>query len=65
MNNGETIVIQINGKKRSLIITENNPSEADVMGIIKKDPATCKYLENKKIKKTIYIKNKLINLILQ
>ena len=58
------IVIQINGKKRSLIIAENNINEKDLIKIITGDPNTEKYLTNKKIKKTIYIKNKLINLII-
>ena len=33
------------------------------MKLIKKDEKIKKYLENKKIKKKIYIKNKLINII--
>ena len=58
------IVIQINGKKRDIIIVEKN-TEKDK--IIKKamDSKICsKLLLNKKVTKIIYIRNKLLNLII-
>jgi len=58
------IVIQINGKKRSLINVKMDLDESEIISIIKNDLAIQKYLETKEIKKTIYIKNKLVNLIL-
>ena len=39
--------------------------EKELIGEIKKDLKTSKYLENKKIFKSIYIRNKLINLIIK
>ena len=59
------IVVQINGRKRSLISTKNNTDETVLIEIIKEDVTIKKHLNNKKIKKTIYIKNKLINLIIE
>ena len=59
-----TIVIQINGKKRGLIKAKLDLTEKDLMKLIDKDNNLTKYLSNKKIKKNIYIKNKLLNLII-
>ena len=39
-------------------------SEKDLLFEIKNDAKTSKFLKNKDIKKSIYIKNKLINLII-
>ena len=58
------IVIQINGKKRSIINVGVNLDENKIISIVKDDLVTQKYLQSKKIKKSIYIKNKLINLII-
>ena len=58
------IVIQINGKKRSLILTENNIEEKDLIEKVKKLKELKKFLEGKNIIKSIFIKDKLINLII-
>ena len=58
------IVIQINGKKRSLIETMIDISEDSLINLIMNDQSLNKYIANKDIKKKIFIKNKLINLIL-
>ena len=59
------IVIQINGKKRSLISTESSLTEKDLIEKIKKTKELQKFFEQKNIIKTIFIKDKLINLILK
>ena len=58
------IVIQINGKKRGLIKTKINTSENDLLELIKEDEKLSKYIFEENIKRKIYIKNKLINIIL-
>ena len=58
------IVVQINGKKRGLVKTEIDISENDLLNIINSDEKMLKYIDGKEIKKNIYIKNKLINIIL-
>jgi leucyl-tRNA synthetase len=60
----KVIVIQINGKKRGLINTESDLEENDVLDLVKKNQNIHKYLSNKVIKKNIYIKNKLMNIII-
>jgi len=59
------IVIQINGKKRGLILVEKNIKESDLIEELKKTKEIQKFVEEKIIIKTIFIKNKLINLILK
>jgi len=58
-----SIVIQINGKKRAVLNVANDIKEEELIGEINKDKYLQKYLKNQNIKKKIFIKNKLINLI--
>ena len=58
------MVIQINGKKRALIETERDITETNFIELVKNDDKIRKYLENKPIKRKIFIKNKLLNLII-
>ncbi len=57
-------VVQINGKKRTLITADKNLKEKDMLEYIRNDKTIYKYLKDKKIKKTIFIPNKLINILL-
>ena len=59
------IVIQINGKKRSLISTKKEIKENEIIDQINKKKLIDKYLNNKKIIKTIYVKDRLINYIIK
>ena len=59
------IVIQVNGKKRSIISVEKNLDEKTLINKIKKDKLINKYIENKEIFRTIYIKDKIINVIIR
>jgi len=63
--NRYNIVIQINGKKRGLILIENNISKDDLIEKIKKENQINKFLKGKNVIKSIYIENKLINLIIK
>jgi leucyl-tRNA synthetase len=57
-------VVQINGKKRALVEVDRNMNQDKLLEKIKLDNNLVKYLKNKKIKKTIFIENKLINIII-
>ncbi len=57
------IVIQINGKKKSLIKSEKNLDDEILLENVKKDKKISVFLENKSILKHIIVKNKLVNLI--
>ncbi len=58
------IVIQINGKKRGVIQTKPNITEEKLFEIINNDVKIMKHLDQKNIKKKIYIKDKLLNIII-
>ena len=57
-------VIQINGKKRALILGKRDILENDLLDIINKEEILKKYLSGKQIKKKIFVPNKLINIII-
>ena len=59
------IVIQVNGKKRSSVVVKKDLLENDILEKIKEMNLIDKYLEDKKILKTIYIKDRLINYIIK
>ena len=65
MENEVNVVIQINGKKRSIIKIQKDLDEKMLIIAIKKDVNIKKFLENNNIIRSIYVKNKLINLILK
>ena len=58
------IVVQINGKKRGIFEMKRDSSEKKVLLKIKEDKNLSKYLNNQDPKKIIYVKNKILNLIL-
>ena len=60
-----TIVVQVNGKKRGLILTEEQLEQERLLGDIKNRADINKFLTKKVIKKVFFIKNKLINIILK
>ena len=64
INEEIVFVIQINGKKRGLIKIKKDQDKENILEAIKKDRKISEYLANKKINKTIFIPNKLINLII-
>ena len=57
------IVVQVNGKKRGIIDTKKDINEDDLIKLISNDEKITKHFDKNKIKKKIYIKNKLINII--
>ena len=59
------IIVQINGKKRSIITTEKNLNEESLIQLINETQELKKFLDNKKIDKSIFVKDKLINLIIK
>ena len=64
-SNNVNLVIQINGKKRSIINVLKGSEEDKLIKQVKNDLNIKKYLKNKNIIKTIFIKDKLINLIIK
>ena len=59
------IVVQINGKKRGVILCEKDIVEKDLIEIVKKNKDLKKHFSEKKITKNIYVENKIINILLK
>ena len=57
-------VIQINGKKRALLKVKRNTNEKEIMSEIRLSKEIEKILKDHKIKKTVFVSNRLINIIL-
>jgi len=58
-----TIVIQVDGRKRGILEMPKNANEKLIIEKSKEVENVMKHIENVKIKKNIYIKNKLVNFI--
>ena len=58
------IVIQFNGKKRGMFEVKRNSSEKEILLKIKDNKNLSKYLNDREPKKIIYVKNKILNLII-
>ena len=64
-NDKSNIVIQINGKKRSVISVEKGFDEKRILEKIKHDRLVDKYIKGKNIFKTIYVQDKILNLLVK
>ena len=58
------IVVQINGKKKGIIEVVENIEEEKLIKQIKESSLIEKHTRNKKLIKTIFVKNKLINYLI-
>ena len=57
--------IQINGKTRDIIEIKKDLNEKEINNIIKNESKANKYILDKKILKTIFVRNKIINYIIK
>ena len=57
--------IQVNGKTRDIISVKNNITQQEVNEIVNENSKAKKFIENKQIIKTIFVKNKIINYIIK
>ena len=57
-------IVQINGKTRGIIKLKTGNNEKEVLEKIKENEKLGNYIKDKLIKKTIFISNKLINIII-
>jgi len=59
------MVIQVNGKTRDVMHIKRDLSENELNELIKNSSKAKKYIVNKEIIKTIYVKNKIINYLIK
>ena len=57
-------VVQINGKKRAILNESRDIDEDSLMKLIKSNKLSEKFLKGKSIDKIIFVKNRLINILL-
>ncbi|MGP1413527.1 MAG: leucine--tRNA ligase [Bacillales bacterium] len=63
--NNVTIAIQVNGKLRGTIEVDKNLEEEKIKELSYNNENVKKFIDNKTIIKTIYIKNKIINIVVK
>ena len=59
------LAVQINGKRRSEIEVDLNMEEKDIKQFAKSDSKIIRYLEEKEILKEIYVRGRLVNLVVK
>lgn len=59
-----TVAVQVNGKVRDEILVNRDSQEKEVLELAKGSQKVQKYLEGKEIKKVIYIKAKLLSIVI-
>ncbi len=57
-------VIQINGKKRSIIKAKKHIKENDLLNLVKINKLVDKFINKKNIKKVIFVENRLMNILI-
>jgi leucyl-tRNA synthetase len=60
-----TIVVQVNGKVRGEVVAKKDEEQAEIEKKATEMPEIRKWLEGKKTKKIIFVKGKLINIVLE
>jgi leucyl-tRNA synthetase len=58
-----TVVVQVNGKVRANIEVPAGASQQDIEALAKEDASAKKWLAGKSIKKSFYVKDKLISFV--
>lgn len=58
------IAVQINGKVRGIIETGPDSTEKEILALARKEINVKKYLENKTIRKSIYISGKILSIVI-
>jgi len=63
LEKNHNIVVQINGKKRKVFTIARDFNKEELIELVNNDDQIKKYINNKDIIKSIYVKNKILNLI--
>ena len=58
-----TIVVQVNGKKRAELLVAAEEGEASIQKLALQDPGVRQFTDGKTIKKSIFVKGRLLNLV--
>ena len=58
-----TVAVQVNGKLRGTIDVAAEAAEADVLALAKSNDNVKLFLDGKPIKREVYVKGRLVNLV--
>src|SRR5881396_4296349 len=58
------VVVQVNGKVRGRVIVARGATEAQVVALALKDESVRKFVDGKPLRKTVYVQDRLLNLVL-
>jgi leucyl-tRNA synthetase len=58
-----TVAVQINGRLRGTVTVRTDSSEQEVMDAALRNPEVKKHIEGKQIRKKVYVKNRILNLV--
>jgi leucyl-tRNA synthetase len=59
-----TVAVQINGKLRGTILVRTEAGEDEVMEAASQNADVMRYLDGKPIRKRVYVKNRILNLVI-
>ncbi len=65
INDEVTVVVQINGKRRGEVLVKKDSSEEDVYDALKKVANINNAINGKNILKSIYVRNRILNIVLK
>ena len=57
------VAVQVSGKTRSRVVVRRGADEATVVAAAVADPVTRRFLGDREVRKTIYVPNRLVNLV--
>src|SRR5437868_6010274 len=57
------VVVQVNGKVRGRVTVGRGASEAEVVALAMKDESVRKFVDGKPVRKTVYVQDRLLNLV--
>ena len=58
-----TVAVQVNGKLRGTVVVKAEAPEESVLEAATKDPTITRFLDGKQIRKKVYVKNRILNLV--
>ena len=59
------MIVQINGKVRGTVEVSNDADQSEVEKLVLMAPEILKWVQGKKVQKTIFVKNRVINFMVE
>ncbi len=60
-----TVAVQVNGRMRGTVEVERGSAEEEVLDTARGNPAVSRYISGKEIRKTIFVPDRILNIIVQ